>query len=58
MIMSLVKKFSPHLNPGWTPKINIACVKFKCAYKVWVAAGRLRHSDHPLRKQYKESKAN
>jgi hypothetical protein len=53
-----VKKFSPHLKPGWTPELNTAHGKSKRAYKAWVAAGRPRRSDHPLRKQYKEAKAN
>ena len=53
-----IKKFSPHIKPGWTPELNSAHGISKCAYKVWVAAGCPRRSDHPLRKCYKEAKAN
>ena len=53
-----IKKFLPHVKPGWTPEVNSAHGISKRAYKAWVAAGRPRRSDHPLRKCYKEAKAN
>lgn len=53
-----VKKYSPHLKPGWTPELSTAHNRSKRAYKIWIAAGRPRRSDHPLRKSYKEAKAN
>ena len=53
-----IKKFSPHVKPGWTPELSTAHGISKRAYKAWVAAGRPRHDDHPLRKCYKEAKAN
>ena len=53
-----IKKFSPHVKTGWTPELNTAHGKCKRAYKARVAAGRPRQSDHPLRKCYKEAKAN
>ena len=52
------RKSSPHVKPGWTPEVNSAHGISKRAYKAWVAAGRPRRSDHPLRKCYKEAKAN
>ena len=53
-----IKKFFPHVKTWLTPELNTAYGITKCAYKAWVAAGCPRRSDHPLRKYYKEAKAN
>ena len=50
------KRYHKHKVPKWSHDLKEAQRDSKCAYRVWVSAGRPRSVDHPARLAYKETK--